>query len=69
MSVKRQSTDVIDFKRGSDQINFIYRGTTLVWARSSGGIGADYFQTMLSFNSVNNNNSYSTNLSIKNNEI
>ena len=67
-TIKRQSTTLTDFKRGSNQINFVYRGTTLLWQKSV-NINVDYFITSFNFNSVLNDNSYSTNFNIKNNEI
>jgi hypothetical protein len=31
--IKRQINSITDLKRGSTNVNFVYRGTTLVWQR------------------------------------
>ena len=68
-TIKRQTTTITDFKRGSNLINFIYRGTTLLWQRSATSIVVDYFNTSFNFNTISATGSYSTEFNIKNNEI
>ena len=33
--IKRQINSITDLKRGSTDVNFVYRGATLVWQRST----------------------------------
>ena len=33
--IKRQINSIIDLKRGSTNVNFVYRGSTLVWQRAT----------------------------------
>jgi hypothetical protein len=33
--IKRQINSITDLKRGSTNVNFVYRGATLVWQRST----------------------------------
>jgi hypothetical protein len=34
--IKRQINSITDLKRASTNVNFVYRGATLVWQRSTG---------------------------------
>jgi len=35
--IKRQINSITDLKRASTDVNFVYRGATLVWQRSTPG--------------------------------
>jgi len=34
--IKRDINSITDLKRGSTNVNFVYRGTSLVWQRQTG---------------------------------
>ena len=52
--IKRQINSITDLKRDSTNVNFVYRGATLVWQRLAPGpmvlnsFRNGYYQTLLS---------------------
>lgn len=62
--IKRQITSIIDLKRGSTDVNYVYRANVLVWQRSAPPV-IDYniveYNTEYTYNSLRvNENKYST---------
>ena len=60
--IKRQISSIIDLKRGSVDVNYVYRATTLVWQRSTPVIPRLWVTSGLKINlGINNpNNNYVT---------
>lgn len=66
--IKIGTTSIINLERGSTDINFVYRGTTLVWQRTTPPTNNDIinFYTTVSLNFLTSTETkYSTKVNVK----
>jgi hypothetical protein len=66
--IKRQINSITDLKRGSTNVNFVYRGTTLVWERGGAAVTkwlTNGLQTILSDNTAGTNSFVTIGLNTK----